>query len=128
MDRSREIAGFENTYIEDVDKPATKGIVEDVDTPGTEEIIENVDKPATGEKDTLPSIIEPANNRALQKYDANIRSSPKIRMKLSQTVHQVRKLLLRFILGLTPPWERFCGPDDAAACRNMAFSSDFDRH
>jgi hypothetical protein len=109
MDRSREIAGFEDTYIEDVDKPAT------------EEVIEDVDNPATEEKEALPSII-PANTRALQKYDANVRSSPKIRIKISQTFRQVKKLLLRFFVALTPPWERFCGPDDAAACRNTALS------
>lgn len=121
MDSSREIAGFEDVYIEDVDKPATKGIVEEVYNPAIEEIIEDVDKPATVENEALPSIIEPVNTRALQ-YDANVRSSPKLRMKLSQTVRQARNFLLSYIVGLTPPWERFCGPDDAAACRNTGFS------
>jgi hypothetical protein len=133
MNLPRETARFEDTYIGGIDKPIMEAkevtpIVEGKeDTPVVEEkedtpIMEEKDyTPITEEQEDLPSI-EPVNTRALQKCDANVRSFSKIRMKVLQTVRHVRKFIMLFVVRLTPPWERFCGPDEAAACRKTAFS------
>jgi hypothetical protein len=133
MDIPVETAGFEEKYITSTDEPVmgkkeNNRISEE--TAGFEErYIEDTDELVMGEKEDNRiseenedfHSVEIVNSGALQKFDAGVRCFPKIRMKVSQTVRHVGKLLMLFVVRLTPPWERFCGPDDKAACRNTAF-------
>ena len=81
------------------------------DEPSSEPLVESA-----AEQSKVRWVSTDANAVAL----VPISPEPRIRAKVATVARRVQKLFIRFVLSLTPPWERFCS-GDAQACRDTNY-------